>query len=127
MLSKNLILPLTVFAACLLAYRAFSNGLSTGGRTVLKPYLRAEHYIFALSLILLCLAVLTRRLKFVFIPFGIITASLMSAKLENKIKFGKWLFLVAQIAIIINHGFQSYNSVKQVAFTPSTWEQIQVL
>lgn len=128
MLSKNLILPLTVFTACLLANRAFTNGVSTGTRTVaIKPLLRAEYYIYALSLILLSLAVLTRRLKFVYIPFGIITAFLMSSKLESKVRFGKWIFLAAQIAAIVNHGIGSFQTIRKgVAFGPANWEQVQV-
>ena len=126
MLTKNLILPLTVFAAVLLANRALCNGL--GGRTVpIKPLRRAENYIYALSLILVCLALLTKRLKFVYIPFGIITAFLVASKLENKIRFGKWLFLAGQIAAIVNHGLSSYETAKKgPAFGPKTWEQLQV-
>ena len=126
MLTKNLILPLTVFAACLLASRAFSKSL--GGRTVsIKPLRRAENYIYALSLILICLALLTKRLKFVYIPFGIITAFLVTSKLENKFRFGKWVFLAGQIAAIVNHGMASYETAKNgAAFGPQTWEQLQV-
>lgn len=126
MLTKNLILPLTVLAACLLANMAFSNGL--GGRTVpIKPLRRAENYIYALSLILVCLSLLTRRLKFVYIPFGIITAFLVTSKLENKVRFGKWIFFAGQIAAILNHGMSSYETVKKgPAFGPATWEQLQV-